>query len=251
MVGQRGDVALQRLEVRLHQLARLHLLLARLHRRHQKGDEARQGDEAFAHVRGEIPLLTDLEQELLVAARFSLFVPEHVLGRFGDDHSGAFEVVGEPVHDRLEQADQHALARAGAARRLLEPLRKRLERLRLAVAHGDKHVAHENEGDRLQHRLVGVRPRHQRRGHEGGVAGVVEAARRFDLGQLLAHRNVDAEHRLDRLLLVVGGRNQIDPHRAGRKRRALQPAGRDEKAALVGVDMQHGGALERTDARGD
>ena len=47
-----------------------------------------------------------------------------------------------------------------------------------------------------------------------GVVFLVEPARDLDLLHLLARRNVDAELRLERRLLVGGGIQEIDPHEA-------------------------------------
>jgi hypothetical protein len=88
------------------------------------------------------------------------------------------------------------------------------ERLRLGVANGDEPLAGEHEGDRLVLGVLraGVVVGEHQRGHVGRAVGLVEPAGQLDLGHVLAGRNADAQACLDRLLLLAGRIDQLDPH---------------------------------------
>ena len=109
----------------------------------------------------------------------------------------ALDEIGEPVDDRLQQADQDGGAalevRLGAvAARHIDG-----EGPRLRIAHGDEALAGEDEGDGRRPRLPLLGLIQQGRGHEIRAVLLIEAARRLDLLLLLARRHVELERPLD------------------------------------------------------
>ena len=85
---------------------------------------------------------------------------------------------------------------------------------RIGVAIGDQPAAGEDEGDLRVFRQIGVELGDDGDRHVERAVVLVQTVRRFDLLHFLARRHVDAERRLDQLLLGRRGLDEIDPQSA-------------------------------------
>ncbi len=102
--------------------------------------------------------------------------------------------------------------RDAAEIRLGRPLRKRLEHARLVIPHGHELAAGNHERDGRHQKIVAVRAGGQGRRQDDGLVLFVEPPRHLEALHLLARRDVDAELRLERRLLVGRGVQQVDPN---------------------------------------
>ena len=83
----------------------------------------------------------------------------------------------------------------------------------VGVAQRKKNVAHQNQCDGREPRLlIGVAQYHSD-SYKSGTVFAVKCAAAFDLAHFLARRNVDAERALDPLLLVSGRVEKVQPQR--------------------------------------
>ena len=89
--------------------------------------------------------------------------------------------------------------------------------------------------------------------HDEGAVLLVEAGRFLDLGHLLPGRHLKPEQRLDRLLLLVRGIEEVDPeHVGGDGERGVLMRQAHEAALAQAMEVHHRMVLrrERLAARG-
>src|SRR5262245_39482653 len=125
----------------------------------------------------------------------------------------ALDEIGEPVDDRLKQSDQDGRAALEIGLGAIASRDIDGERPGLGIAHRDEPLAGQNERGRRGFGIALLGGVKQRRRHEVGAVLLVKAARGLDLQLLLARRHVEFERAFDLLLLVLGGIEEIDPHR--------------------------------------
>src|SRR5262245_1860120 len=171
---------------------------------------------AFTGFRGDLALAADRPQQHVEAplprggAALDL---EDRVGQALDLGLEALDEIGEPVDDGVEQSDHDGGAALEIGLGAIAPRHEDGEGPGLGIAHRDEPLSGENERRRRGPRVALVGGVKQRRRHEIGAVLLVESARGLDLQLLLAGRHVEFERALDLLLLVLGGIEEIDPHR--------------------------------------
>jgi hypothetical protein len=156
--------------------------------------------------------------------------------------AGRFQLVGQPVENRVHQADKD---RQGIGRKFRlgrKMLGEAGERLGIDVADRHEDVAGEDEAHWISVRLLAGNAVQHRCGHEQGAVTLVEPARRLDLGHFLARRHILAECLFRELFLLAGGVQQVHPDGAGRNVVDLRRVDR-LRGALRAEQAEHCGSL--------
>ena len=233
-------------------------VVADMQRQRQEAHQASHADEAVAALGEQILIVADADQQLL--QRIVRHARAPAAARLAAAEDGArglvyvllhhLERIGEAIDDRVEQVNERHRRRGAHLGLARDMRRKAPEGPGIGVAHRHEMARRQHEADRRAHRIADVDAAHDVRGEKNGAALLIEAARRLDLGHLLARRHLETESSLDERLLLACRLEQVDPDGSCRQDDVTR-RGIDHDVAVGAVleDPQHHHRLPRIEPR--
>ena len=190
----------------------------------RKRHDAADRHQALAHLRGQIALATDRDQDLGISLGLTVALAlglEDVVADLVDLGAAALQNVGAAVDHRVQQLHQHHLAGDRRGTGTGELGLDQAEGLRQVVAHRHQAVVAQDEGHWRGPGHVGIGVAHQRRGHVARAVLHIEPARNLDLLHVFAGRDGDTREPLHGLILGRARIDEVDPDRVLRYRRKI------------------------------